>query len=134
MNTPQKVTDFDEVLLRAIDDALATLGDKAKSSIYLYLLAKYALPKVEIPDRIVDFADALERILGQGALHLEILIMKYINERVQGAYQYSGPSWLVPDLTFTKYVKLMRLHCQDNETVTDVEVYFDAGEQEEQEA
>ncbi len=133
LSKPKKEIDFNEALLNAIDQALLTLGEKAKASIYLYLQANYALPKKTIPDRINDFADALERILGQGAPQLEILIMKYLNEKVKGSYQWSGPKWLVPDLTFTKYVKLMRLYCED--TIDDsaqVEVLLDVGEEEQE--
>jgi len=76
----------------------------------------------------------LERIFGQAALQLQILIMKCLNEKVQGSYEWSGPRWLVPDLTFTKYIKLMRLYWTDADNTGDVEVSLDAGERKEQEA
>jgi hypothetical protein len=60
--------------------------------------------------------------------------MKCLNEKVHGSYEWSGPSWLVPDLTFTKYVKLMQLHWTDAAVTGDVEVLLDAGERREQEA
>ena len=44
----------------------------------------------------------------------------------------SGPTWLVPDLTFTKYVKLLELWCEDTEKIGEVEVILDAGERQEQ--
>lgn len=129
----KKEIEFNEVLLDAIDEALLTLGEKARTSIYLYLHANHALPKKDIPNRINDFADALEKILGQGAPQLEILVMKHLNEKVGGSYQWSGPKWLVPDLTFTKYVNLMRLHCEDTiDDSAEVEVLLDVGEEEQE--
>ncbi|MGE5556637.1 MAG: hypothetical protein ACM3UY_10350 [Methanocella sp.] len=32
--------------------------------------------------------------------------MKYLYDKVQCNYEWTGPKWLVPDLTFEKYVKL----------------------------
>jgi hypothetical protein len=130
----RKELEFNKILLEAIDEALLTLGELAKSSLYLHLQNDFALPKNQIPFRIVDFVDALERIFGQAALQLQILIMKCLNEKVQGFYKWSGPSWLVPDLTFTKYVRLMQLYCTDADNTEDVEVLLDAEERKEQEA
>jgi hypothetical protein len=60
--------------------------------------------------------------------------MKCLNRKVEGSYEWSGPSWLVPDLTFTKYVKLMQLYFTAEDNTEDLEVLLDAGEREEQEA
>jgi hypothetical protein len=130
----RKELEFNKILLEAIDEALLSLGELAKSSLYLHLQNDFALPKNQIPFRIGDFVDALEGIFGQAALQLQILMMKCLNEKVQGSYEWSGPSWLVPDLTFTKYVRLMHLYCTDADNTGDVEVFQDAGERKEQEA
>jgi hypothetical protein len=133
LSKPKNEKQFNEVLLSAIDEALVALGEKAKAGLYFHLQHTFALPKKDIPDHIGDFADALERIFGHGAEQIELLIMKALNKKVQATYKWSGPKWLVPDLTFTKYIKLMRLQCiEDHETI-DTEVIFDVGEQEEQE-
>ncbi|HSQ48409.1 MAG TPA: hypothetical protein VLL96_01855 [Candidatus Deferrimicrobiaceae bacterium] len=134
MTEVRKELEFNKILLEAIDEALLSLGELAKSSLYLHLQNDFALPKNQIPFRIVDFVDALERIFGQAALQLQILIMKCLNEKVQGSYEWSGPSWLVPDLTFAKYVRLMQLYCTDADNTGDVEVFQDAGERKEHEA
>ena len=134
MTEVRKELEFNKILLEAIDEALLSVGELANSSLYLHLQNDFALPKNQIPFRIVDFVDALERIFGQAALQLQILIMKCLNEKVQGSYEWIGPSWLVPDLTFTKYVRLMQLYCTDADNTGDVEVFQDAGERKEQEA
>jgi hypothetical protein len=118
-------TKFDAVLLDAIDTAFSALGQNVKSSIYFNLETKFNLPKQDIPDRINDFSDALDRIFGQAARSLEILIMKYLNDRVKCNYKWVGPKWLVPDLTFEKYIKLVRISVEDTGRAGDVEVLLD---------
>ena len=130
----RKELEFNKILLDAIDEALLSLGELAKTSFYLYLQNEFGLPKHQIPSRIIDFVDALERIFGQASLQLQILIMKCLNEKVRSSYEWCGPSWLVPDLTFAKYIKLMRVYWIDADNTGDVEVLLDAGEREEQEA
>ena len=47
---------FEELLLGAIDEALASLGDSAKQAVYFHLENKFKITKNEIPERIEDFA------------------------------------------------------------------------------
>jgi hypothetical protein len=126
-------TKFDKVLLEAIDTAFSALGQNVKFSIYYNLEAKFGLPKQDIPDRISDFSDALDKIFGKAARSLEILIMKYINDKVKCNYSWVGPKWLVPDLTFEKYIKLVRLSVEDSGKAGEVEVLFDGYQRPEQE-
>jgi len=127
-----KETKFDNVLLEAIDTAFSALGQNVKFSIYFNLEAKFGLPKKDIPDRISDFSDALDKIFGQAARSLEILIMKYLNEKVKCNYSWVGPKWLVPDLTFEKYIKLVRISVEDVGKTGDVEVFFNGYQRPEQ--
>ncbi len=126
-------TKFAAILLDAIDRAFSALGQNVKFSIYFNLETKFGLPKEDIPDRIGDFSDAMERIFGQASKQLEILIMKYLNDRVKCNYSWVGPKWLVPDLTFEKYVKLVRICVEGSGKTGDIEVLFDDGERPEQE-
>jgi hypothetical protein len=123
---------FNTIMLESIDRAFLTLGENAKSSLYFHLETKFAISRQDIPDRVGDFSDALEQIFGLGARQIEILIMKYLNQRVDCTYEWVGPKWLVPDLTFTKYVNMMRLSCEETDKIGDIEVILDAGEQQEQ--
>ncbi|MGE5187589.1 MAG: hypothetical protein ACM3JE_01025 [Betaproteobacteria bacterium] len=134
MTDLRKELEFNKILLEAIDEALLSLGELAKTSFYLYLQNEFELPRYQIPSRIIDFVDGLEKIFGHAALQLQILIMKCLNRKVEGSYEWSGPSWLVPDLTFTKYVKLMQLYFTAEDNTEDLEVLLDAGERKEQEA
>jgi hypothetical protein len=118
---------FAVVLLDAIDVAFTALGQNVKTSIYFHLETKFGLPKQDIPDRVDDFTDALDRIFGQASQQLEILIMKNLNEKVNCNYEWVGPKWLVPDLTFEKYLKLVKLCIEGAGKTGDIEVLLDDG-------
>ena len=123
---------FSPILLESIDKAFLTLGKNASLSIYLHLETEFGISRQDIPIRVNDFSDALEQIFGLAASPLEILIMKFLNEKINCTYNWVGPSWLVPDLTFTKYVKLLELWCEDTGRIGEVEVILDDGERQEQ--
>jgi hypothetical protein len=125
MAKTKKESKFDAVLLDAIDTAFSALGQNVKFSIYFNLESKFGLAKQDIPDRITDFSDALDKIFGQAARSLEILIMKYLNDKIKCNYEWVGPKWLVPDLTFEKYIKLVRITVEDSGKTGEVEVLFD---------
>ena len=124
---------FAVILLDAIDVAFTALGQNVKTSIYFHLETKFGLPKQDIPDRVEDFTDALDRIFGQASTQLEILIMKNLNEKVNCNYEWVGPKWLVPDLTFKKYLKLVKLCIEGAGKTGDIEVLLDDGERPDQE-
>jgi len=123
---------FETVPLEAIDEAFSTLGEKAKTSIYFHLEHKLIIPKQDIPYRIDDFSNALERIFGVAAKHLEILIMRKLHEKITCFYEWNGPNWLVPDLTFRQYVELLRLCYEDKGKTVKLEVWVDAEEKQKQ--
>jgi hypothetical protein len=126
---------FGEILLESIDQAFSTLGQSVKLSIYFHLETKFALPKQDIPDRIEDFSDAVEKIFGQASIQLEILIMKCLNEKINGNYKWVGPKWLVPDLSLEKYLKIARLSMENRgkTSISAMEVILNEGESSEQE-
>jgi hypothetical protein len=119
---------FNDILLESIDKAFLTLGENSKSAIYFYLESKFAILRQDIPDRVHDFSDALEQIFGLAARQLEILIMKCLNEKIECTYDWVGPKWLIPELTFSKYIKLLELCFLDKKKNVEVELLLDAGE------
>ena len=123
---------FDQLLLEAIDEGLSGLGEAGKASIYIHLEGLFNIRKQEIPNKLDDFSNALQRIFGLGARHLEILIMKNLHAKVGSLCKLDDPSWLAQDLTFTKYVELMKLGYKDTEKIGKIEVSIDAGERQEQ--
>jgi hypothetical protein len=125
---------FEKVLQDSIDEAFSSLGESVKASIYFHLDHDFLIPKRDIPYRINDFSNALERIFGLGARHLELLIMRNLHEKVHCLYKWDGPKWLVPDLTFRKYVELIKLCCKDADEIGELEVIVDVQETPEQRA
>lgn len=123
---------FDQVLQDSVDDAFSSLGESVKQSLYYHLEHNFLIAKQDIPCRIDDFSDALERIFGSGAKYLELLIMRSLYLKVNFSYRWDGPKWLVPDLTFKQYVELVRIGYEGEERVGTFEVIVDAGETQEQ--
>jgi len=134
LNSNGRRKKFETVLLDAVDDAFSTLGESIKTSIYFHLEHNFIIPEQDIPYRIDDFLDALEQTFGMAAKYLEILIMRKLHEKITCFYQWSGPSWLVSDLTFKKYVELMRLRYEDEEKTIKLEVWVNAEEKQKQHA
>ena len=132
MNRNNRNKKFDAVLLEAIDESFSTLGQKATASIYFHLQHNFLILKQDIPYRIDDFSDALERIFGMAAKYLEILIMKKLKEKIACLYEWNGPRWLVPNLTFRQYVELLRLSYEDKGNTGELEVWVNAEEKQKQ--
>lgn len=72
---------FEKLLAESIDEAFASLGESSRQSIYFHLENQFKIAKEDIPRRLEEFADGLERIFGLGAQFLEILIMKKLYEK-----------------------------------------------------
>ena len=104
---------FDQVLLEAIDEGLSSLGENAKTTIYFHLEGRFNIKKQEIPSKLSDFSNILEQIFGLGAQHLEILFMKNLHAKLEvtckwPTYRYPLSKWIVAEMTFPEYVRLMR--------------------------
>ena len=108
---------FELILLETLDEALSTLGENVKKTIYFHLQQKFLIAKNEIPYKIDDFSDALEQIFGLGARKLEILIMAKLHQKITPRYKWEGPNWLVPELTFSQYVELLKIFYENNEKI-----------------
>ncbi len=116
-------------MLETIDEAFSMLGERAKESIYFHLGQEFMIMRQDIPDKTSDFSDALQQIFGLGAQRLEILIMTKLHEKIGSSYKWEGPNWLVPELTFTQYVTLLKLFYEDNGKIGQVGVTIDGEEQ-----
>jgi hypothetical protein len=112
--------------LQSNDEALSVLGESVKASVYFHLEQEFRLARRDIPNNVSDFSDALEWLFGVGARLLETLVMRKLYEKVECHYRWEGPKWLVPDLTFGKYVELIRLGYEDEREIGELEVFVDA--------
>ena len=107
---------FNRILIEAIDDALSSLSESAKESIYYHLEKTFGIKKYEIPDRIDDFQDALEKIFGIGAKPLEIMFVKYLHNRIGVVCKWDLPKTVMPELAFKQSVLFVK---QSFEAVND---------------
>ena len=73
---------FDELLLISIDEALTSLGESVKQSIYFHMETKFCVPRQDIPENLSQFQEGLEKIFGAGARFIEILIMKNLHAKI----------------------------------------------------
>jgi nucleoside-diphosphate-sugar epimerase len=95
---------FAKLLLEAVDEGLSSLGDSAKYAIYFHLKKTFNINRRDIPSKIEQFADAIEKIFGFGAKPIEILIMRRLYEKVGWIVEYPEHK----DLVFAEYIAAAR--------------------------
>ena len=100
-----KTPNFEDVLLEAVDEGLSLLGKSSKQALYFYLEKTFKMNKRDIPYRIEEFTDAVEKIFGRGARILEIQIMKCLFKKVGYTFKHYSKR---QDLTFNEYVTAMK--------------------------
>jgi hypothetical protein len=91
---------FENILIEAVDEGLASLGESPKQAIYFHLEDKFKIAKKDIPHRLEDFTDGLEKIFGLGAHFIEILIMKSLFEKIGQPLEWNHSK----KLGFVEYV------------------------------
>ncbi|MCS7115147.1 MAG: hypothetical protein RMJ15_06610 [Nitrososphaerota archaeon] len=101
---PQK--NFDELLIESVDEAFSSIGESSKQAIYFHLEKRFKISKEEIPRRIRDFAEGIEKIFGLGAKFLEILIVRKLYERVGKPFELGT----VEERPFIDHVEAAKLH------------------------
>jgi hypothetical protein len=105
--------DFDDVLAETIDETLSALGEPVKNAIYFHLQNNFNMNKNEIPKKINEFSDILQKIFGSGACRLEIKFMKTLHSKINLTVkwpEYETPlsKWIIMDMSFVEYVNSMR--------------------------
>ncbi|MCW4046338.1 MAG: DUF3227 domain-containing protein [Candidatus Bathyarchaeota archaeon] len=78
--TTEPATAFDELLLRTIDEALNSLGESVKQAIYFHIENTFGLNRMQIPENLQLFQEALEKIFGAGARLIEVQIIKKLHD------------------------------------------------------
>jgi DNA-binding FrmR family transcriptional regulator len=127
--------DFEQILIAAIDEALSSLGENVKTSIYYHLEESFKVKRQDIPQKIDDFIEALERIFGPGARHIEILFIQSLHAKIGVTCKWpthESPlrTWVVPEMTFQEYVHLIQQNFEDaNENKIEMGVLLDEHEE-----
>ena len=68
--------------MNAIDEALNSLGESVRQSIYFHIENKFSVARNKIPENLMEFQGGLEKIFGTGARFIEILIMKNLHSKI----------------------------------------------------
>jgi len=108
--------DFEELLMEAIDEGLSLLGESSKQVVYFYLGKTFKMNRLDIPYRIEEFIDAIERIFGNGSKILEIQIMKCLFKKVGYTVKHYSKQ---KNLTFTEYITAIKLEKQNRENINE---------------
>lgn len=108
-------SDFNKIMLEAVDEGLSLLGDCSKQALYSHIEKTLKIEKEDIPDKIEEFTCAIERIFGQSAKLLEIEIMKNLYKRVEHSFEYPVEN---DDLIFIEYVRGARASARIPEKVS----------------
>jgi hypothetical protein len=100
---------FRELLIEAIDEALCSLGEPVKNTIYQHLHEDFKITKNNIPERMEEFSELLHKVFGLGASRLEVRFIKNLNAKLNAAESKTGDDlgsskWIVMEMSFTKYV------------------------------
>jgi hypothetical protein len=111
--------EFDDILLETIDETLSSLGEPVKNAIYFHLQNNFNISKNEIPKKIIEFSDFIQKIFCSGASRLEIKFMKTLHSKINVDVkwpEYEGPlsKWVIMDMTFIEYVNNMRTTYEAN--------------------
>ncbi len=78
--TKTRETIFQKEFLNAVDATFEVLGNSNRQTLYRCLETKFNLSKNKIPESIVPFENALERIFGQAASLIEIQIIQRLHK------------------------------------------------------
>ena len=70
------------ILLKAVEEGLSSLGNSPKQAIFFHLETSFEISKDNIPANLTEFSKALEKIFGLGAVYLEKLIAKRLYEKL----------------------------------------------------
>jgi hypothetical protein len=111
--------DFDDILLETIDETLSSLGEPVKNAVYFHLKTNFNMSKNEIPKKINEFSNIVQKIFGSGAGILEIKLMKTLHSKIDVNVkwpEYEAPlsKWIVTDMSFTEYVNSIRQNYGEN--------------------
>ncbi len=95
---------LENTILAAIDESLSSFGDSFKQVIYFQLENTFHIKKREIPQKIDEFAAAVEEMFGIGATLIEMKILKTLHDQVPSFVHFPRGD----ELVFTEYVKNLR--------------------------
>ena len=121
------VQSFEKFLLKAIDEALSTLGEPSKNAVDPSSIGQKQLGITmdAIPSRLEDFSDALYKLFGVGAKQLEILCMKNLHKNLQSKQDLVDLDFLTLESTLVMFVKMKRNQFEKSLENCEMGILFD---------
>jgi len=98
---------LDKTIMKAVDDSLSFYGSQCKESTYLQLDKTYHIKPGEIPEKIEEFAAAIEKIFGAASYLIEMKIIKELHDKIPGFVHFPRSDGLV----FADYMRNLRYYC-----------------------
>lgn len=95
---------FEKAVIDAVDECFSSIEYIDKHVLYKYLEEKFSIKKKEIPFKIEEFTDAVERIFGEAAKLIEIRIIQNLHSKIQD-FDYQPKN---KNLVFTEYLTTLR--------------------------
>jgi len=89
-------TGLNEIILEAVDLGLLNLGETTRQVIYYHVWRIQGLKREEIPVRLEEFYEALQRLLGAGVKAVEKLIVRNLYDLV-GCEFTENNTWTLLD-------------------------------------
>jgi len=109
-NSALRSNKFDYALLESIDDALADLlGRRSRDQIYDHLATRYGCGRDEIPIKVYEFHEFLEKVFSSGAK----TVCRTIIRRLCAKLGYEFVS--IPDFEFFDYLAVLRAKLERDE-------------------
>jgi len=96
---------FNEVLLKAVDDGLAMLGETVRHAIYYHVERSSRIKREEIPERLETFHRALEDLLRAGGNVVEKMIARSLYGKLGLDFEEHENWTLVDYVSYTKKAK-----------------------------
>jgi len=112
-------TKFEEILLEAIDEGLSLLGESPKQALYFHLEETYNMNRQDIPYKIEEFTNAIEKIFGAGAKMLKIQMMKCIFKKIGYSFKHYPKQ---KSLTFKEYIAAVKREKNNNGDIEEQEL------------
>jgi len=105
---PKPHTNFNYLLLESIDEALADLvGRRSRDQIYDHLATQYRYGREEIPMKIIEFCEFLEKVFQSGSKTVGRTIIRRLCERL--GYEFVN----VPGFEFFDYLDALRARSEE---------------------
>ena len=70
----------DEIVLKAIDEGLHSLGESSKQALWYYLETEFKLDRNRIHEDLTDFQNILKQFFGSGYTFLDALFCQCLEE------------------------------------------------------